>query len=375
MKRMTVILFSLMALLLLAGLCSCKQNVVPEKPVSNEKNLDPALIEAETISNGDTSPTLDSGVSGVEIPAWDISVDGYHNITAGVTKALKAGIKNPPELKGAKNLIVIVCEGLTSDIIESSTTKYGELILNSFPVKGGTTSKFTSSSGELLADYIRNDQYKTITGIMVYGDTACNSMRRITTKKDNSASSKSVNYDQFMLNPPLVYVMGLGDFDEIFSPGSAEYLNEVYKSSGKKVDTLAEAIPLYKNDNVHFEADENHKNDGAVRKLYTIFKGEDTLPSFRQEMEFSLAWMQSKMDDDGFCLISSYSVDSIDANGVQNFDEGVAVAVKYALENPDTAILVCGCPTDGSEADVCFYGFGKDVSVKETLYDCVTSLY
>jgi len=375
MKRMTVILFSLIAVLLLAGFVSCKQEVAPEKPVSNEKNLDSALIEAETISNGEESPTIYAGVSGVKIPAWDISKEGYHNINAGVSKALKAGIKNPPELKGAKNLIVIVCEGLTSDLIESSTTKYGELILNSFPVKGETTSKFTSSSGKLLVDYIRNDQFKTITGIMVHGDTACNSMRRITTTKDNLATAASVYRDQFMLNPPLVYVMGEGDFDDIFSPASAEYLNEVYKSSGKKVDTLGEAIPLYKNNNVHFEADEAHQHDGAVRKLYTIFKSEETLPSFRQEMEFSLAWMQSKKDDDGFCLFSSYSVDSIDANGVQNFDEGVAVAVRYALENPDTAILVCGCPSDGSEADVCFYGFGKDVSVKGTLYDCVTSLY
>ena len=374
-KRKSIFIISLIFALLLAGFTSCKQDVSPVKPTPTEKVLDSKLIEAETIEEGVEKASIDEGVAGVKIPAWDIQKDGYHNIPSGITKALKAGLKNPPELKGAKNLIVIVCEGLTSDLIESSTTKYGELILNSFPVKGETKSKFESTSGKLLIDYIRNDQYKTMTGIVAWGDVACNSLRQITTDSDSSAAADSVYYDQFMLNPALRYVMGEGDFDEVFSPGSSEYINEVYKSSGKKVSTLGEAIPLYKNDKVHFQAGDL-QHDGRVCKLYTIFEDDSTLPSFRQEAEFSLAWMQSVMDDDGFCLIMSYSPEAaLEENGVQNFDEGVAVAVRYALENPDTAILVCGCPSDGSEADVCFYGFGKDVSVMGTLYDCVTSLY
>ena len=355
MKRITVILVSLTVALLLAGLCSCKQEVTPEEPASN-------------------FPKWEKSSSGLQnLPEIDVTGTG-----TGVSEALINGLNNPPAFSSAKNLIVIVCEGLTTELINSAAQN-GSLILNSLPVKGNTTSKFTDSDGKLLVDYIRNDQYKSITGIVVYGDTACNSMRRITTTKDNAATAASVYYEQFLINPPLVYVMGLGDFDEEFSPGSAEYLNEVYKSSGKKVSTIEEATALFKNSEVHFDAGGQYQHDGPVKKLYTIFESKEVMPSYRQEMAFSLAWIQYApvitKDKDGFCLISSYSVDTLDAAGVKDFDEGVAVAVKYVLENPDTALLICGCPADGSEAGVCFYGIGKGVAVQNTLYDCVSSLY
>ena len=83
------------------------------------------------------------------------------------------------------------------------------------------------------------------------------------------------------------------------------------------------------------------------------------------------------MDDiDGFTLLLSYSPSSdLDASGAKDFDEGVAVAVKYVLENPDTALLICGCPADGSAETVCFYGLGKGVSAQDTLYESVSSLF
>ena len=388
MIRKTVILFSLVAALLLAGLCSCKQEVVPEEPGKNE--LDSKLIEAETISAGTSSPTLKAGVSGVDIPVWEVG-GGYSNITAavtsgtdsGVTKALKAGLKNPPEFKSAKNLIVIVCEGLTSDLIESSATQYGELILKSFPVKGTTTSKFTDTDGKLLVDYLANDQFKSKIGIVSWGELSTNSMRRMTTHDGNDVSKAEVSFNQFnpiedvagnQTSARIAMTVGKGDFSKVHT--DADQTNQIYKSSAVINSTLADAIPLYKKDDVYFYLDESKNHYSAVNILYTIFENDSTLPSFRQEAAFGLAWMQSKMDEDGFVLLMSYSPSSaLDSNGVQDFDEGVAVAVKYVLENPDTALLVCGCPADGSEASVCFYGIGKGVSAQNTLYECVSSLY
>ena len=359
MKRTTVILFSLVAVLLLAGLCSCKQEAAQE------------------------TLKLNAGVSGVTIPKWEISDEGLKNLPdavtsgtgTGVSSALVSGLKNPPSFDEANHLIVMVCEGLTPELIKDSISRYGELILSSLPVKGTTKSNFTSSAGKLLVDYIIKSLYKNATGIVSWGKTSTNSLRRMTTNDDNTATAKEVNSHQFKINPPLVYVMGKGDFNENFSPGSAEYKNEVYKASGLKVSTLAEAIPYYQNDNVHFE-DGGDQHDGPVKKLYTIFEKDSTLPSFRQETAFSLAWMQDVQDQDGFSLLMSYSPSSaLTAADVQEFDEAVAVAVKFVLENPDSALLICGCPTDGSEESVCFYGLGKDVSVKNTLYECVSSLY
>ena len=389
MIRKTVILFSLVAALLLAGLCSCKQEVVPEKPVSTE--LDSKLIEAETISEGTSVASLNAGLSDVTIPGWEVSKSGYQNIPAavlsgtetGVTKALKAGIKNHLEFKSAKNLIVIVCEGLTSDLIKDSTTQYGELILNSFPVKGTTSSKFTAADGKLLVDYLANDLFKSKIGIVSWGELSTNSLRRLTTHDDNDVSKAEVSFNQFnpiedvsgnQTSSRIAMTLGKGDFSKVYT--DADQTNQIYKSSAVINSTLEEAIPLFKKDDVYFYLDESKNHYGSVNFLYTIFGNDNTLPSFRQEAAFALAWMQSIMDEDGFALFMSYSPSSaLDANGVQDFDEGVAVAVKFALENPDTALIVCGCPADGSEADVCFYGIGKGVSAKNTLYECVSSLY
>jgi hypothetical protein len=168
--------------------------------------------------------------------------------------------------------------------------------------------------------------------------------------------------------------MGIGDFSDAFS---SDRLNNIYKASAVTATTLDEVIPLYMKEDYHFYFSETYQHDGSVNKLYTIFLNENTLPSFRRETAFSLAWMQSIQDDvDGFTLLLSYSPSSaLDASGAKDFDEGVAVAVKFVLENPDTALLICGCPVDGSAETVCFYGLGKGVSAQDTLYESVSSLF
>jgi len=360
MKRNAVILFSLLIALLLAGLCSCKQDASPENP-------------QETI---------------VDIPKWEKSDDGLQNIPdavlygaeTSVSTALVSGLEHPPVFKDAKHLIVMICEGLTSDLIESSKNQFGDLIMEKLPVKGTTTSKFRSEDGTPLVGYLINAPLlKTMTGIVAWGDVSSNGLRKITTTKDSTASKESVYSDQFILkysNSRLAFVMGKGDFDDVFSPGSPEYLNEVYKSNGKKVSTLEEAVELFNKEDVPFDGGGHYQKNGPVKMLYTIFDNNNALPSFRVETAFSLAWMQSIENNYGFCDILSYCPSSaLDAKGVRQFDDAVAVAVQFVLENPDTALLVCGCPADGSEEQVCFYGLGKDVSEQSTIYDCVSSLY
>ena len=356
MKRKTVILISLIAVLLLAGLCACKQEVTPEKSI------------------------IDAGISGVTIPKWEEKQEeGLQNLPdintcgteTGVTEALVNGLKNPPEFTSAKNLIVMVCEGLTSELIESSASQYGELILKEFSINGTTSSKFVDGENKTLMNYVKNDLLKNQTGIISWGELSANSMRRMTTNDGNEVSRADVSFNQFKLSR---LTMGKGDFSRVYS--EVDQLNDLHKARAVITTTLEESLPLYMNEEYHFYFDKAHDDYSAVKKLYTIFDSDKTLPSFRQETAFSLAWMQSKMDNKGFVLLMTYSPSSpLDNAGVQNFDEGVAVAVKYVLENPDTVLLICGCPVDGSEASVCFYGLGKGVAVKDTLFECVSSLY
>ena len=261
MKRKTVFLISLIAVLLLAGLCACKQDVAPEEP----------------------KPIGDP------IPKWEKSNDGLQNLpdiypsgtATGVTEALINGLKNPPVFKNAKNLIVIVCEGLTSDLIESSATQYGELILKSFPVKGTTTSKFTDTDGKLLVDYLANDQFKSKIGIVSWGELSTNSMRRMTTHDGNDVSKAEVSFNQFnpiedvagnQTSARIAMTVGKGDFSKVHT--DADQTNQIYKSSAVINSTLADAIPLYKKDDVYFYLDESKNHYSAVNILYTIFEND-----------------------------------------------------------------------------------------------------
>lgn len=357
MKRISVILFSLVLVLLLAGLCSCKQEVPPEEPPE-----------------------------GLLIPKWEKSTKGLQDLPdavlygndTGVSDDLLNGLKNPPELSNAKNLIVLVCEGLTSELIKSSTEKLGELIINSLPVKGTTVSRFTNGEAgddaSNLAKLCFYEKYQTQIGVVSWGNLATNSLRRMTTYDDNSVDAATVYQDQFARPDGFTCVMGLGDFDDCYQ---IDTTNLIYKNATRPVSDLQEAIPLYRT-KTHFYMDDEHQKDVYVNRLYSVFKQDDLLPTYRQEVGFSLAWLQWRGLDvmDGFALFASYSPDgALDEKGVQDFDEGVAVAVKYVLENPNTALLVCGCPKDGSEAEVCFFGLGKDVSAQQTLYDCVKVLH
>ena len=364
MKRSTVILFSLLIALLLAGLCSCKQEVPAEK-----------------------HGIINAGVSGVSIPTWKKNKSGLQNLPkavtsgtgTGVSASLVSGLKNPPELKKAKNLIVLVCEGLTPELMESSVAGYGELIMNSLPVKGTTLSRFRSDEGTVLLDHMMADLYKNSSGLVAWGDISCYSMRRITSDKTNEAASIDVCHDYIVTERPMLLLMGLGDISGV---DSVEKVNFIHKAGAAITDTLAESIKYcnYEPDNSSGSDDEEEggsaHDEYASAYLYSIFDSEETLPSFRQETAFALTLLQRRMDSDGFCLFASYNPSSgLDEVGVQDFDEGVAIAVKYVLENPDTALLVCGCPADGSEEQVCLFGFGKDVSEKETFYECASSLF
>ena len=349
MKRKSVILISLIAVFLLAGLCACKQEIAPEDP----------------------------------IPKWEKSDGGLQNLPdintfgtgTGVTEALVNGLKNPPDFKNVKNLIVLVCEGLTTELIESSTSQYGELLLNSFPVKGTTSSQFKSDTNTPLREFLMGSPLlKTSTGIVTWGEASCMSMRHMASRRADDASSETVCNSYVITDSPFLLVMGKGNFSAV-QPGSADYLNYVHKAGAWVVNSLSEAVDAYNYVPAGDPDDEDFKDDSASY-LYTVFETAESLPSFRQEIAFSLAWLQKKMDDDGMCLISSYSTSSaLTASDVQDFDEGVALAVKFVLENPDTALLVCGCPADGSEAQVCFFGLGKGVSAKDSFYECVSSLF
>ena len=64
MKRITAILVSLTVALLLAGLCSCKQEVTPEEPASNFPKWEKSSSGLQTLPEIDVTGT---GTGGLQI--------------------------------------------------------------------------------------------------------------------------------------------------------------------------------------------------------------------------------------------------------------------------------------------------------------------
>ncbi|MCR5719926.1 MAG: alkaline phosphatase, partial [Lachnospiraceae bacterium] len=90
---------------------------------------------------------------------------------------------------------------------------------------------------------------------------------------------------------------------------------------------------------VHEQYEDDEKADEIIAQS----------PSFAQLTAYTLKTLQSMSDDNGFvCVISDSVINNYahvaklgaEANEIMNFDEGVAVSLKFVLENPDTALIV-----------------------------------
>ena len=395
MKFKNILILLVVTMLTIIVLAGCPDN--PAKPPVEEEEK-----EIPVVFN-DKQLVLAAGAD-VTIPAWEPSakkIDGFAPVVSdgsayNIDYDLKYAVVNSKKTfksSTVKNLIIFVENGVSADLIAESEQTYGDLIMNDFPVSklasnvnsDGTTADIYSAatalySGvktknaylnkdkdgnktETFVDRInaKNKKPKTI-GLISNGDLADAFIAGVYFHASEDFSSKSAIYDTLFIpcDTPPILIAGKGDFKSIFSPGSSYATNEVYKSARYYAKDFKDAVGAITEKREFILSDHPTKNTVPTKIVaelsgnYSRYDTADTsLPNFSQFVTYGLSCLDAKNDlklqKRGICLVvnDTAAEEYIKADNkeavlkqIQNFDDAVAIACKFAFDDPDTLIIV-----------------------------------
>ena len=383
---------SMLAVFMLAG-CPQEPSVTPPAP-------DPTADLA-------SDPVLAAGAN-VTIPKWDVNAAAKSGLSAvsfsggktNINDKLIAAVADSAFFadKEFKNLIVFVENGVSKELIAEAESTYGELIMNNFPVAreasvlnsdGTTADAYAAATALFCGDVTKNGNLgldkndgnvssfvdriisegksPRIRGLVSNGDLADPFISGVYLHT-NDFSDKSKIYETVFIpcDVPDTFISGKGSFDAFFSDGSAYKTNEVYKARrylAKDFKDTVEVITQKRLFLLDAHPDANAVPSKVVSQLSGNIGRYDTtgdLPNFQQLVAAGISTLDAKnaykKQKKGICLVVNdtaaeeyIKVGNKDAalRQIQNFDEGVAVACRFAFDNPDTIIVV----TSGYVAD------------------------
>ena len=357
----------------LIGLCflaalfvSCEHPEIDNKEIPME------------LKKGKTALALDAGVS-VKIPDWTKNPKGKDKLppvkedgsASNVNVEIMAGIQNLPAKDiEVKNVIYMFFENLTEELITSTEEKYGELIINDLPQKMSFTAASkdeNTDKNKVIGLYLAKSCYKKV-GYATTGVITNPVFRQFKGNLPSTTNDEDLIYNILITSPRPVIVIAKDTENDgakkECSKSSPSYVNEIYKASYKYTSDFNEAVSCYNSDEVFFQGfDKNEHQDVRTKAngVMNIFDSTvKTFPSAVQTVKFGLAWIETKADpDDGFAFVFYDSAEREDKEAaLKNFDESVATAAKYVLENPDTIIVVTSAALDGSTIPAFVLGNG-----------------
>ena len=325
----------------------------------------------------------------------DLDFTGKSNITDELKAALTEKKADPNFFKKPKNFIMMMGDGMGVSQIVAATKHRGPLLMNELPYKAVSNSytreNATNDSRGIVTDSAAGGTklatgYRTtklFAGIDAEGNELLNlsELARLRGKKvgfvtnaelpDATPAAFTVHTKNRSQGWNKICEQEVLFGADLFMGGTDSSLNGALSTvaplSGakiKKAYTLAEIL-------TNFE---------TTDLLWGLFPEGDTklgrwnetvkdVPSMHQQMALSLARLQATSDDNGFFLMfentytdiyghwntsfasvtkedKNHAVDSTSRNisgiinEVKDFDECLAIALKFVLENPDTVLIV-----------------------------------
>lgn len=391
MKKISFrILSVLLALLMMFSIVACNQEsaqpapeptpVEPDKPALTTKYYMPAGWSTKV-----TTPmwtTKDEGT--VTVP--DLVLEGdfeteVTNVTDGLKEALATAIATPDYFKDPKNIIVIISDGMGITHVQASEVWSGELIMTRLPnvgasmtltregiytdsAAGGTALSAGYKTTKLFANVdaegndlknvseLAREQGKLV-GIVTNAELAdatpaCYSIHN----KNRSQGWTKMCEQEVVFGADLFMGNGYGDYSTYFTSSS----NELYPI------TVANNMKLYRqaSDIVGHFADDSKMwaiFSATANKFARFDTTSKNYPNLQQMTSYALSWLDAHdTSDQGFIVMieNTYTdhfghgntpLDGSDntygiVKEVQSTDEAVAIALKYVLEHPDTALIV-----------------------------------
>ena len=361
---------------------------------------DPLVFELPAPDLTD-DPVLARG-TGLEIPKWEVSEKALAGLSEVSFSGGKTNINDRLLTavahngffsdKSIKNLIVFVQNGVSSELIEESEKTYGELVMNNFAASNKASvlnadkkvpDAYAAATAFFCGEKTKNGRLglnkdgKEVSSFIenIFRESKAPKTRGLISNGDladpfisgayfhsKDFSDKSVIYDTIFMpgDVPDVFLAGNGGFDEFFSDGSSYKTNEVYKARRYLSKDFKDSIEVITQPRL-FQLDAHPDANVIPTKVVSQFSGSygryDTtgneLPSFQELVALGISMLDNKNaykpQKRGICLIvnDTAAEEYIKAGNkdaalrqIQNFDEGVAVACRFAFDNPDTLIVV-----------------------------------
>jgi alkaline phosphatase len=387
MRKTTFRLLSvLLAMLMLVSFVACSggdtptPTPTPDPPVEyTTKYYMPNgwATKVETPMWGDPDPGT------VKVPDAILQGDMEHevtNVTPELKAALAEALATPDYFKDVKNVIIIIGDGMGITHVRASEQWSGELIMTQLPNIGAsttltregiytdsgaggnaistgykTTRLFLNMDAEgnnlMNVSELGRSQGKLV-GVVTNAELADATPADFTVhNKNRSQGWTKIEQQQIVFGADLFMGNGGGEYTSYFGPSNDLY--PFVEANNMKKYTSASTIV-------------NGFND--ANKMWALFSGTankfarfDTksanYPNLQQMTAYALSWLDAHdTDDQGFVVMientypDHFGHGNIPNDGsantygivkeVQSTDEAVAIALKYVLEHPDTALIV-----------------------------------
>lgn len=325
--------------------------------------------------------TKDEGT--VTVPDAVLQGDGktlVTNVTPGLEAALAAAVADDDYFKPAKNIIIIISDGMGVTHVQASEVWSGDLIMTKLPNVGISMTKTredeitdSAAGGTALAV-----GYKT-TKLFASMDAEGNNLKSMSElAREQGKLVGIVTNAELEDATPAVYSVHnknrsqgwtkMAEQQVVF--GADLFMGNDY---GGYDDYFKSTSPLYQftvdnNMKLYSSATDMISHFNEPNKMWAIFAGTankfarfDTLdedkPNLQQMTAYALAWLDAHdTSDQGFVVMIEntytdhfgHGNEPLDGSAntfgivkeVQSTDEAVAIALKYVLEHPDTVLIV-----------------------------------
>lgn len=307
------------------------------------------------------------------LPAVNLAATGRYSNVTNINDELLAAIQNTTFVD-ANNMIVVISDGLGDNDILLSENYAGELILNNLPNKGAsatlsydldTGSKFvttdSAAGGTALASGVKTrysyeglnvngedipqitevlrEKFGKIIGVVTTGwaydaTPACYGGAHAI-----RGNSSEIARDMIRGYVPDLFIgQGVEDYNSTFT----SYFIEIMCKGVEEIHTDWNTAITSGQDSlwISVPADVRYSDDFS-----------ETQPTISQMMAFSLTFLQAKSERMGnagfFLMFENGMTDDAGHNNVidqmicevQATDEAMAIALKFACENPDTIVI------------------------------------
>ena len=393
MKKISIRLLSvLLALLMVFSIVACTEEAQPTPEPTPTPEPEPEKVITTKYympagwSTKVESPIIWTSKDEGTVTVPDAVLQGdfeteVTNVTPELKQALATAIATPDYFKDPKNIIVIISDGMGITHVRASEQWSGELIMTQLPnigasktltregiytdsAAGGTALSTGYKTTKLFAamDAEGNDlksvselarEQGKLVGIVTNAELADATPAVYSIHNKNRSQGWTKMCEQeVVFGADLFMGNGYGDYSTYFSSTSNE-LYPITQANNMKLYRQASDLVNHFDDDIKMWA----VFGGTANKFARFDTTSKNYPNLQQMTAYALAWLDAHdKEDNGFIVMientytDHFGHGNVPSDGsdntygivkeVQSTDEAVAIALKYVLEHPDTALIV-----------------------------------